>query len=180
VTGALDAWRWRVPLEAVAQPGSGPLQAERIGALLGPAPDAATEPALALRSAEPPPPRVEEPPPEPAPRSVPQPVHESAAADAGTRRLSIGDLAPSEIEPPLSSRPDGTGIGIGPLREEHPLPEPEDRPVLPAKPVRPLRPRKPAEPKIFISPRAPDDPGPEAADSEGLGSAPYRPTGAKA
>jgi hypothetical protein len=40
--------------------------------------------------------------------------------------------------------------------------------------------RKPAEAKIFVPPRAPDDPGPEAEDVEGLEIGPLRPSGAKA
>jgi HemY protein len=45
------------------------------------------------------------------------------------------------------------------------------------------RPRKSAEPKIFVPPRAPDDPGPDPASPGGdqeLGLGPFRPTGAKA
>jgi hypothetical protein len=43
-----------------------------------------------------------------------------------------------------------------------PKPEPEIKPA----PSAPVRSRRPAEPKIFIPPRAPDDPGTEAADDD--------------
>jgi hypothetical protein len=41
--------------------------------------------------------------------------------------------------------------------------------------------RKPAETKIFVPPRAPDDPGPESNEADdGLEIGPFRPSGAKA
>jgi hypothetical protein len=39
----------------------------------------------------------------------------------------------------------------------------------------PPRPRRTAEPKIFVPPRAPDDPGPEPTDGDGLTASPLRP-----
>ena len=37
------------------------------------------------------------------------------------------------------------------------------------------RSRKPIEPKIFVPPRAPDDPGPEPTDGDGVETGPLRP-----
>ena len=42
-------------------------------------------------------------------------------------------------------------------------------------PAPPPRPRKTAEPKIFVPPRAPDDPGPEPSDGDGVEVGPPRP-----
>ena len=47
--------------------------------------------------------------------------------------------------------------------------------------LRQARPRKPTEPKIFVPPRAPDDPGPESSEADdGLGHDPFGPSPAKA
>ena len=42
-------------------------------------------------------------------------------------------------------------------------------------PALPPRPRKTVEPKIFVPPRAPDDPGPEPSDGDGIEVGPLRP-----
>jgi hypothetical protein len=42
------------------------------------------------------------------------------------------------------------------------------------------RSRKLIEPKIFVPPRAPDDPGPETGEPSSLEIGPFRPSGAKA
>jgi hypothetical protein len=55
--------------------------------------------------------------------------------------------------------------------------------VSAAKKVQPptARSRKTDEPKIFVPPRAPDDPGPElTGEGDGVEFGPFRPTGAKA
>jgi hypothetical protein len=36
------------------------------------------------------------------------------------------------------------------------------------------------EPKIFVPPRAPDDPGPESSEDDNLGRDPFSPSPAKA
>jgi hypothetical protein len=46
--------------------------------------------------------------------------------------------------------------------------------------TQPVRPRKADEPKIWVPPRAPDDPGPEIAEESDLEIGPLRPSGAKA
>jgi hypothetical protein len=43
-----------------------------------------------------------------------------------------------------------------------------DVPTVPAGPLPAARPKKPAEPRIFVPPRAPDDPGTGASDLDDL------------
>jgi hypothetical protein len=58
-----------------------------------------------------------------------------------------------------------------------PVPAPASAAVRQAAP----RVRKPAlEPKIFVPPRAPDDPGPEAAEGDDLAPGGFSTSGAKA
>jgi hypothetical protein len=52
------------------------------------------------------------------------------------------------------------------------------RPAPKPAPVSKPAARKPAEPKVFVSPRAPDDPGPDPLEGDGLSV--YPATGAKA
>ncbi len=212
VSGALDAFRWRVPVEAVDAP-AGALLSAKVEALVGlgaeadpalanPAsskPAAAfppTETAVAIDApsavpaeaarevAAPPAPAVvtvapvreAAPPPKPV---EPSPLAASVASDAVTK----------PARPPQAEAPDEDD-----LRERIRLaaqraiaasnvPEPvaaKSAPVktVPAKRMQappPPRPRRTAEPKIFVPPRAPDDPGPEPTDGDGLTASPLRP-----
>jgi hypothetical protein len=73
---------------------------------------------------------------------------------------------PARIEPPPS---DVLGVPDVPFREG-----PKSVPAEPVTaPTRP-RPRKPAEPKIFVPPRAPDDPGTDPSGLDDLQSYPTK------
>ena len=105
------------------------------------------------------------------------------------RRASRSDAVTKPARPPQAETPDEDD-----LRERIRLaaqraiaasnvPEPvaaKSAPVkaVPAKRMQtppPPRPRRTAEPKIFVPPRAPDDPGPEPTDGDGLAASPLRP-----
>ncbi len=150
VTGALDAFRWRVPVESV-DPGDGDMLAaklEELVALGGPAGDSATNEAAAARKTvddattievvpvtEPARPATKKPEPvaktsEPSKKtSPPKPAAESAPA---ARQSSTS--VPQTSAGRTKSQAAETG-------------------------------RKP-EPRIFVPPPAPDDPGPEGAQED--------------
>jgi HemY protein len=151
VTGALDAFRWRVPVEPIDADG-GALLAAKVEALVGlgagsqltanasaqpiaapsgPASMNASE--ASLRPAPPPSPAVEPPTP--------------AAAEAAARSSQAGVAEPAtERRAPL--RPQAAAASG----------RTATAPVSRARPA--------AEPRIFVPPRAPDDPGTGAAEDE--------------
>jgi hypothetical protein len=95
--------------------------------------------------------------------------------------MPVRTPAPARIDPPRQPA-DDPGASDVPFRARKPAPaapKPTSAPA-PAAPRQTARPRKPAapEPRIFVAPRAPDDPGPEPADGDDL--APYSTSGAKA
>jgi HemY protein len=216
VTGALDAFRWRVPVEAIDQP-AGALLSAKVEALVGLG--AGADPVLAHASAAQPvaaypptetaeavdqpavvpvePAREAAPPPKPVVTTpaaavpaampvAPLPVAASAAVDAdvvaNTNRSPPAEavdedelrerirlaaqraIAASSVPPPVKVKPTFT---------KSPAPKPAAVPRTQAEPL--SRPRKIVEPKIFVPPRAPDDPGPEPIDGDGLETGPLRP-----
>jgi hypothetical protein len=106
--------------------------------------------------------------PEPAPPARPAPVVPLAAraAEEPNVDLANGRLLETPIEPL-------------PVREEEPSRRPPDPAPEPPQPERTVRRRGGIETRIFVPPRAPDDPGPEAFN-EDADTGHLRPSGAKA
>jgi HemY protein len=152
-TGQLDVMRWGVPEAGASDKAAATALAAKLEAMLG----------LGATSE----PRVDAPAAPPAPEPVVVPAPPLVAGAPGSAEPPAKLLPavpapppPARIEP---SRGENTGAtdaaAIG-----------ETMPV-PVEPVRaPARPpaRKPVEPRIFVSPRAPDDPGTEAPDLDDL------------
>ena len=152
VTGALDAFRWRVPVEVIDAPG-GALLAAKVEALVGLG--AAAEPRL-------------------APSAAPV-VAAGAEVIEGTRRedrpipLTAAHLPAPQ---PRAAIAEPGPSGSLPLPTE-PVPKAETPPRTGATglPIRkgaasPGRARPAAEPKIFVPPRPPDDPGTGPAEED--------------
>ena len=152
VTGALDAFRWRVPVEVIDAPG-GALLAAKVEALVGLG--AATEPRL-------------------APSAAPV-VAAGAEVIEGSRRedrpiaLTAAHLPAPQ---PRAAIAEPGPSGSLPLPAE-PVPKAETPPRIGATglPIRksaagPGRARPAAEPKIFVPPRPPDDPGTGPAEED--------------
>jgi HemY protein len=185
VTGALDAFRWRVPVEAVDE-SAGALLSAKVEALvgLGAEPDSIiehreeTQPAAdTVRGETIVPPAVK-----PAPKPTPAPVAEEIVV-----------LPPVKIVPPKPQQPQAAERSATPRVEQaqrtqsevlqasaEPVAPKEGSDDRPRPAPRPARPRKPIEPKIFVPPHAPDDPGPEPAEDNGRGHDPFGPSPAKA
>ena len=184
VTRALDAFRWRVPVEAIDEP-TGALRAAKVEALVGLG--AGSEPAIAHDKGKPaiayPTAQTIEPVERPPLAARVRSVLPSAAPPA---------VRPAEVPKTLQTVP----VTGAPARQsttpptksraaDADAPKERTRPELPAVPKTAEtargRIRKPAETKIFVAPRAPDDPGPESSDADaGLEIGPFRPSGAKA
>jgi HemY protein len=228
VTGALDAFRWRVPVE---ETGGAVLtaRAEAMAAL-----GAGTEPLIAqpqaikpaaafpatetVEPAAPPPPvpaapavppvtvEAEPVPPPPAPAAKPAAAPPPAEAKPIAARVAAsgaGDIArdvagdipeeelreriwlaaqravaASDLEQTAPSSPPEKPAAPKPVAAKPPPPPPA-APARKAEMPQQLARRTP-EPKIYVAPRAPDDPGPELAEESDLEIGPLRPTGAKA
>jgi HemY protein len=215
VTGALDAFRWRVPVEEHG----GALLAAKVEALagLGVGLEPALEHAGAAKSAAAFPATetveaVERPVPVTTPADIiVAPVPQPSAEQKPT--VAAPASAPSEVLPAAAR----VAVAGGGDREEDDLRErirlaaqravaasglPDTAAVTTAKPATqkpaaprpstskpaatrraeapPTRARKTGEAKIFVPPRAPDDPGPEATEDSALEIGPLRPSGAKA
>jgi HemY protein len=196
VTGALDAFRWRVPVEehggallaakveALAGLGAGLEPAlEHAGAVKPAAAFPATEtiepierpvvaaPANAVDAAAPSP--ATKPAPAAAARAAPR---EETAEDlreriglAAQRAMAASENSAAPTAPASRTRD-----------QKFQAPKPAPKPVARRPEAQPVRPRKSGEPKIFVAPRAPDDPGPEPTEDSGLDIGDLRPTGAKA
>jgi HemY protein len=214
VTGALDAFRWRVPVEAIDQP-AGALLAAKVEALVGLG--AGAEPALAHPQAIKPvaayPPTetaetidhravahsgvvgnviaTSKPAPAPAPSDVAPTPGEPLPIAA--RLASDGSLAASQDRLPQGEMPDEDDmkerLRLAAQRTIAASSAPEIAVPKTAAPratvaktaaakraqTSPPRPRTPAELKIFVPPRAPDDPGPEPTDGDGVETGALRP-----
>jgi HemY protein len=188
VTRALDAFRWRVPVEAIDEP-AGVLRADKVEALVGLG--AGTEPAIEHDKG---PPAVVHPAPQaieaadrqPPPPARPRPVL-PAAAPAAARTGESAAALPRTLEALPATSPRGEARPAEPptewteTRTERTRPSPEAPQPPRAVDAGRARARKPAETKIFVPPRAPDDPGPEEGEADGgLEIGPFRPSGAKA
>jgi HemY protein len=164
VTGALDAFRWRVPVEAIDKP-AGALLSAKLGALVGFA--AAGEPALTHRAASSPTTAASgnanvepiETPPAPADTgpATPAPTPVAAATTTKSRVVPVEPLDADDLKERIrlaAQRPIAASAAPAPA-PERPAAANSVRATKPGTP----RPPKTVEPKIFVSPRAPDDPG---------------------
>ncbi|KAB2916749.1 MAG: heme biosynthesis protein HemY [Hyphomicrobiaceae bacterium] len=192
VTGALDAFQWRVPVEAIDEP-AGALLAAKVEALVGlgasetmlehaPQPARATAPVATTVTTAP-----QEAPPVAATNSPPaKPAEEVVTAKPAPPE----PLPPKPAEPQLPAAaartmdaPAEKTETAQPARTARTQPG-EQRSGAAAETSRagapPRRVHKVVEPKIFVPPRAPDDPGPEPTDADGLEPEPFHPSPAKA
>ncbi len=144
-TGELDAVRWEVPDAGASERAAATALAAKLQSMLGLG-AAGVEPRLDVAATEPPSPAS---PVAAAPLPVDQPFSEPErqATPVPDPQVPVTrPLAPPETE------------------EEAVLGDVPALPVVaPAVPDR-VRPRKPAEPRIFVPPRAPDDPGAETSE----------------
>ena len=186
VTGALDAFRWRVPVEAVDESAAALLSA-KVEALVGLGAEAEpviehrerTQPAAETVRGE----TIEPPVIKPAPKPAPAPEVEDVIVLPPAKTVppkpqpAVADACPTpRVEPPQRTEPD---VAV-PKAQTEPAAA-KRQPGRAARPASRLsRPRKPAEPKIFVPPRAPDDPGPEISEDDGLAHDPFGPSPAKA
>jgi HemY protein len=220
VTGALDAFSWRVPVAAVGEP-AGALVRAKVEALVGlgagaepaladPAktvPDAVTAEIITRPAAAP----VEvpasataptRPAAEPAPASLRTPYAPVEPKPAATRSVpAVADRRPQTATSDDDDLRERIRLAAERAVAESSAPKtivtkpgaPKTAPPKTAAPIVPPekkleapgpRPRKAEEPKIFVPPRAPDDPGPEPAPADHAEDiaefGPFRPTEAKA
>jgi HemY protein len=138
VTGTLDAFRWRVPVEAIDEP-VGPLLKSKVEELVGLG--AGPEPML--------------------PRASPE------ASPVTRDAITIEPVEPPDAEPAHPSHP----------AQAEPAPQPKGAyPKAPQNDANSHRRSKPAEPRIFVPPRAPDDPGlvPDTLEEDPLTGSPAK------
>ncbi len=181
VTGALDAFQWRVPVEVVDKPDA-TLLGQKLEELmkLGPQPESAIEQAPVIEAD--------------ARAPVSAPLRNAADAEVIEEDAQPEPMAPKEPEP-------ATAAAV--QQQQAPAPEAkpqqENGPTEAKKPAAPLpeapaataplpkdgceavgaplaetstktypqpfrKPARPPEPRIFVPPRAPDDPGPDDVD----------------
>jgi HemY protein len=148
VTGVLDAFRWRVPVEPIDRQG-GQLLAAKVEALVGLA--AGSEVRLSATAAPPPSDSSQDK--QPAQQPIPL---KPTVEEAPPPRPAIDDADPSRQRP--------AALGAEPAvqrRSAAPAEVPVHKPAL-----RPQRPRPAAEPRIFVPPPAPDDPGTATEDEQ--------------
>lgn len=173
VTGALDAFQWRVPVESMH--GEGEMLASKLEELVAlgtprrPAGsdddrerDAGAKASPTTVTAE----TIEVvPPTEPAPKPVSKPA---------PAREAIAPKEPAAAEAKDEAEP--TTRAARQMSEKAPLTAPEQRPQRAPAPSRTDKPRahserpgaRQGETRIFVAPHAPDDPGPEAGDADDI------------
>jgi HemY protein len=148
-TGQLDAMRWGVPEAVASDKAAATALAAKLESMLG----------LGATGAE-----------APAAPSAPEPVVMPAPTQAAGG-------APANVEPPakmLPATPTAPPARIAPSRDASATEAATTGGTIKPAPVEPgpaparLPARKPAEPRIFVSPRAPDDPGTETPDLDDL------------
>lgn len=156
VTGALDAFQWRVPVESL-DPGSSNILGERLEELLAISAPAPLKAKTAVRPAEPPVTVVDD---------------DVIDAEAVTVRPVVKPEPPKAAaltRQATDAEPVKTAADVKPDAKTQ---RPAERPVEPAaqpavastsKPQKPAS--KIADAKIFVTPRAPDDPGPEEGET---------------
>ena len=169
VTGALDVFQWRAPVEVGGDQSATSLAA-KVEALiaLGSAAEARTAAARAQPPLQASPATVE------PPRDAPPPAIPAATAPLApviSRTASPPPAPAPKIALPAAARHSEPAeileTADAPIRERTAPAPPKPQPASkPAPPPAQLRARKPVEPKIFVPPHAPDDPGTEAADDD--------------
>jgi HemY protein len=181
VTGALDAMRWAVPVEVAGERSAAAALAARMEALVAPALPRETQ----VEAASPTPPAGPAGPAAPPEvRDAPQPVAPVPASPPAQAlppaQAAARTTAPAPSPAPATTAVPATPTAPSPRVEQLEEVAPDDPPVHERKaPVAPKKPpprpaaatqarvRKPVEqPKIFVAPRAPDDPGTEALESD--------------
>jgi len=154
VTGALDAFQWRVPVEALERD-----SAARLARKLDEIVKLGSERQMpAPLEAAPPPPAEPEP-----EKARPVALKEAPGATAPPG----GAVEPADPEP-TKAPPTAAAVG-SPQSVAAPPTDPA------ASKRRPTMIRRPAEPKIFVAPRPPDDPGLDPGDPVADPAAGYRP-----
>jgi HemY protein len=150
-TGRLDAMHWETPDAGASERAAATALAAKLESMMGlGAADNVTRVVEAPASSEPP------------AEPVPTPVTATAAT------APVAAVPPAKLPPP--AQPPVPPPAAPPMPADRPDSVVGDIPTVPAEPVgaaRP-RPRRPTEPKIFVSPRAPDDPGTGASDLDDL------------
>lgn len=175
-TGQLDAFVWKVPVERVGETDEATLLHDRLRELVATGGDTLDDDGVALGAAALPPATVaaDVVDAEPVTTGKPAAVSEAApgerttAAEGGRSSFSglpVGDspapAAPSAkpesraAEPAAKPAPTPSTTGAD-------VPAPAATPAVPVEPAAPTQRSAPNEPRIFVAPRAPDDPG--AAD----------------
>ena len=169
VTGALDAFQWRAPVEVGGDQSAASLAA-KVEALI--ALGSAAEARTATPRAQPSPaqtPAATMVPPNPLPSA--RPARTLPPAPVPTPPQAALPASTPKVAPPLAERHSEPAEILAqadaPFRERAtpapPKPQPMPKPAAP--PAQP-RARKPVEPKIFVPPHAPDDPGTETTDDD--------------
>jgi HemY protein len=165
-TGRLDAMRWGVPPAAsVESAATAAALAARLETLLGLGP--ASE--VRLEAAPRPEPRPEPAVDKPAPAL---PETEPERREAPARLLPAAPASPE----PTAAQPEPPPAPAERVAAPTPPPAPSPAATAPKPaPAAPAaRPRKPTEPRIFVPPRAPDDPGADASDLDDLSGYPTK------
>ncbi len=194
VTGALDAFQWRVPVEAIDEP-AGALLAAKVEALVGlgasetmleHVPQPARAPAPVATAAAAPPVPQEARPVAGTTLHAAEPAEEAVAVKPAPPE----SLPPKPAEPQLPAAAARTIVAPAERTETaQPARTGRTEPSQPRSAAAtegsrtnppPRRVHKVVEPKIFVPPRAPDDPGPEPTDADGLEPEPFHPSPAKA
>ena len=179
ITGALDAFQGRVPVEALEETDATALS-QKIEELvqLGTGPEVAIETSVRpdpqpSASASKPAPQAADaeiidvvPPPQPAKK----PVEEKAAEPAKAAPTPERAEQPAPSAPPEPPKTVAPAPSSGKTSEQVPEPAVAKQPMaaVAASPVATHSIKKPfrtSEPRVFTPPRAPDDPGPETLDS---------------
>jgi HemY protein len=166
-TGRLDAMRWGVPAAAAAAEGAAAAAAlaARLDTLLG---------LGSFRQT-----RVE-----PRAEAAPRPARQPEPA-AGRSATASPESRPERREAPAKFLPAAPGAPAEPAAaQREPTPAPAEREVAPPPPAAAVpkpaptpptaRPYKPVEPRIFVPPRAPDDPGADISDLDDLSGIPTK------
>jgi HemY protein len=184
-SGTLDAFSWRVPVEAIDAP-VGALLAAKMEELVSLG--AAGDPALVHAKADG---HTAAEVLEPVERTMPAAAPPIVVVPAASPAAAVRPSAPSV--PPAPQPAARTSVGIEPVPMRPGAAAADDQltgeavgPKIAAKVAAPRRTERPpgrtrpaVETKIFVPPHAPDDPGPEAAADE-LEIGAFRPSGAKA
>jgi HemY protein len=175
-TGQLDAMRWGVPAAtSVESAATATALAARLETLLGlgPAGEARAEAAPQRE------PAVARPAP-PLPQREPRDADAPAKLLPATSRQSASQPAPAGREGALPPIAEPLTAEIEPARKDAPQDvEPSSTSATRPTPTAPVptprpRPAKPAEPRIFVPPRAPDDPGADMSDLDDLSGYPTK------